>query len=799
METNHRRLALALLLSSLAACGGGGGGGHTSSIAAPSNLTYSDADAYELSGVEITPLLPTFDGEVDSFEVAPGLPPGLVLDPLTGVVAGEPLAPAARAAYTITARNAGGSTSAQVRLEIAAPQRFAFVASAADDSLATLTVDTGAARLLRGPLAFQSAADEGSERPVAHPTGPFVYVPHAASNTLAAWHVDTETGVLDRILSVPLGAGPHAAAIHPSGAWLLVTSQLDDEVRVFALNPASGLPLLTATVPLGTQPADLEFSPDGTQLFVVHAGIVMNGLGSSLAAYAFDAQSGALTLQGAPLALNGGRPMRVAVDPHEPLVYLTLSMFDAVLAVRTSATGALTPVPPLRPAGDDPSDLEVDARGRYLWVAAAADGQVRAFAIDPATGDLDATGSFDAGTDPRALHADASGGILHVVASGSAELITFRVGSAGALVREGSLALRSGSSALAFVSGNAPLKWTPRFVHVANAGSDDVHSFRVDAATGALQFTGQAFTDDMPAGLALDPLGARAYVVTEGGHSVQGFDVSKTDGTLTPVAPALGLAGTPMHVAVEPSGRFAYVAARDVVAPGDGWILTFAIDAISGALTQVDALAAGAGSCAVEVEPTAEYLYVANRGNGTPGTASITSYRIDPATGVPAAVGAPVVAPGIVGLAFHPDGRSAYAVLRGSDALARYAIDRASGSLLAVPPTAGPGLEPAAMVLDPRGRFAWASYTGNASAGEIDVLPLLEDGGLGPVIQQVVDGNYPLSLSLDRSGRFLYASNRDSHDISVLAVDAATGLLAARAPVLAGTSPIAVVATSYTH
>jgi len=801
METNQRRLALALALSSLAACGGGGGGGSGNGApgSAPANLAYSEADALELSGVEIEPLLPSFDGDVDSFEVAPSLPAGLVLDPLTGVVAGAPLAPVSRRIYTITARNAAGSDSFGVRIEVAPPERFAIVCSGADDSVATLAVDASARHFLRGPLAVSAPTDNGAARAVAHPNGNFVYVPHAASNTLAIWRVDQASGSLARLAAVPLGVGPHSAVFHSSGAWLLVTSQLDDQVQVFSVGAADGLLTQTRLVAVGTQPSDAAFSADGQQVFVTHAGIVNNGLGSSLVSYAFDAQVGTLTPQGTPLALNGGRPFRVIADPHEEMVYLTLSMFDAVLSVRTSANGTLTPIVPLRPAGEDPVDLAVDPRGRFLYAANSSSDQISVFTIQAGSGALISRGDFAAGDEPRALRVSALGDQLFAIARGSTELITYDVADNGSLTRESSLAVRPGTNSIVCTTGVAPLAWAPRFVHCVNSGSDDVHAFRVDALTGALTFTGQAYTDDAPRSIAVDPRTRFAVVVSEGARTVQSFAISAVDGTLASVAPSLLIAGRPMKVAIDPTGRFAYVATRDVVAPGDGALVTYSIDSLSGVLTQIDSRASGAGSCAVAIEPTGMYAYVANRGNGTPGTAGITTFQLDLVTGIPVQVGAPVLAPGIVGLAFHPDARTAYGVLGDSDTLARYSIDLVDGSLTAVPPAAGSGFEPAALVIDPRGRHAWASYTGNAAPGQIDVLPLLEGGGLGGALQQVVDGNDPIALSLDASGLFLYAANQSSHDISVLAVDPATGLLTVRTPALAGTAPTAIVASGITY
>jgi 6-phosphogluconolactonase (cycloisomerase 2 family) len=800
MKTNSHRVSVALFLSMLAACGGSGGGGNsTTPTVAPSNLSYSDTDVLELAHVELAALVPTYQGDVDSFEIAPSLPAGVVLDPVTGVVVGAAEAPDPLTTYTITARNAGGFTTAVVRIEIAAPQRFAFATNSSDDSTASLSIDTEAARFLRGPVAFPGVSDTGAELPIAHPNGRFVYVPHSGTNTLVAWRIDESNGALDRIVARPLDLGPHSAAFHPTGAWLCVTNQMSDTLRVFSVDPTTGVPTQALVFPLGTQPTDVGFSPDGRQLFVANAGVVLNGLGSSLVSYAFDAITGSLAAQGPPLALNGARPSALTVDPHAPLVYLALNMFDAVVAVRTSATGALIPAPPLRPAGDNPVDVEIDAAGRTLFAASATDDEVRSFRVTPSTGLLTLASTVPAGTEPRSLQRDPTAKRVFAVARASGELLTYTVDTAGALELESSMAVRPGTNGIACATGDAPLAWTPRFVHVANSGSDDVHSFRVDAATGALTFTAQAFTDDAPSAMAIDPRTRVAVVVAGGAHTIQSFTVAPTDGALAPIASSLPITGTPTHVAIDAAGRFAYVTVRDVAVPDDGRILTFRIDSTTGALTQVDSRAAGLRSLAVAIEPTGQYIYVANAGDDTPDSASIAAFLLDPTTGIPTAVGTPVVATGIVGLAFHPEGRTAYAVLRGADSLGQYLIDRASGSLSSVPQSAGAGLQPAALVLDPRGRFAWASYTGNAAAGEVAAFPVLDSGELGEAQQTVVDGREPMSMSLDPSGRFLFAANRGSHDISVLAVDRASGFLTVNAPQLAGTAPTAIVASGTTH
>ena len=93
----------------------------------------------------------------------------------------------------------------------------------------------------------------------------------------------------------------------------------------------------------------------------------------------------------------------------------------------------------------------------------------------------------------------------------------------------------------------------------------------------------------------------------------------------------------------------------------------------------------------------------------------------------------------------------------------------------------------------------WAAYTGAAAAGQIDVLPIQPGGALGLSMQEIVDGTDPIALSLDPSGRFLYAANQGSNDISVISVDASSGLLTVNTPMIAGTEPVAVVASGSTN
>lgn len=78
----------------------------------PTGLTYSENPATYQVGVPITPNVPSATGgAVDSFVVVPELPPGLTLDPASGVITGTLTTASERTGYSVTASNSGGSAA----------------------------------------------------------------------------------------------------------------------------------------------------------------------------------------------------------------------------------------------------------------------------------------------------------------------------------------------------------------------------------------------------------------------------------------------------------------------------------------------------------------------------------------------------------------------------------------------------------------------------------------------------------------------------------------------------------------
>jgi hypothetical protein len=85
-------------------------------VAAPSALNYPQTAITGTAGQQIVPDIPSFTGSVTSFTITPALPAGMSLNTSNGTISGTPAAVLAQASYTVTASNAGGSTTAALTL-----------------------------------------------------------------------------------------------------------------------------------------------------------------------------------------------------------------------------------------------------------------------------------------------------------------------------------------------------------------------------------------------------------------------------------------------------------------------------------------------------------------------------------------------------------------------------------------------------------------------------------------------------------------------------------------------------------
>ena len=229
--------------------------------------------------------------------------------------------------------------------------------------------------------------------------------------------------------------------------------------------------------------------------------------------------------------------------------------------------------------------------------------------------------------------------------------------------------------------------------------------------------------------------------------------------------------------------RFAYVANQ---ASND--VSIHAINAGTGALTWTGSVPAGVDPSSVAVDPSGRFAYVANSYVSNPGSGSISAYSIDCRYGSPDyPVGAAITSgPNPTCITVDPSARFVY--VTHANGVGSYVISAATGALINAS-AASAGTDPRSITVEPTGRFAYvANGGGNVSAFTINATT-----GTLTSFATVTAGDQPRSITVDPSGKFAFVANFGSSNVSVYAINAASGALTEIGTMTAETGPISVV------
>jgi DNA-binding beta-propeller fold protein YncE len=406
------------------------------------------------------------------------------------------------------------------------------------------------------------------------------------------------------------------------------------------------------------------------------------------------------------------------------------------------STGALTPVAgsPFT-AGAFPVSVAVDPSGKFAYVAnggsSFVSGNVSAYTIDPSTGALTAiAGSpFPAGEDPHSVVVHPSGKFAYVANVGSGNVSGYTIDpSTGALTAIAGSPFPAGPFPFGAFPVSVAVDPSGKFAYVANA-FNFVTGYTIDPSTGALTaIAGQPFpAGASPNSVAVDPSGKFVYVASGGdmfslGY-VPGYTIDPGTGALTPIVGSpFAIGSWPVSVAVDPSGKFAYVA------NAFGNVLGYTIDPSTGALTATagSPFPAGAGPESVAVDPSGKFAYVAN------GFGNVSGYTINPGTGALTAIaGSPFRAGALpVSVAITPlvPFSSSFAKLEitaeGFDVKESFTLARNSNGINPVTEnvtlkigTFSVTIPPGSFKQIPHGRFAFEGVINGVSL-EVQIVPL---------------------------------------------------------------------------
>jgi 6-phosphogluconolactonase (cycloisomerase 2 family) len=283
-----------------------------------------------------------------------------------------------------------------------------------------------------------------------------------------------------------------------------------------------------------------------------------------------------------------------------------------------------------------------------------------------------------------------------------------------------------------------------------------------------------------PQSVAVDPTGKFAYVANEGcldafAGNVSMYKIDPTMGVLTSIGSPVAADFYAHSVTIHPSGKFAYVANAGDPDLGVGTSVSmYTINATTGALTSIgtiDAVAPWAAPWSVAVHPSGKFAYVANEGGYAP--TSISMYTINP-TGALTSTGTIASGGRATSVAVHPSGKFAY-VVNGfpGDNVSVYTINATTGALTSIG-TAGAGSSPTAIAIDPSGKFA---YVANSNSNDVSMYTVDTATGALMSVGLIAAGTDPTSVAVDPSGKFAYVTNSGSNDVSMYTINATTGAL----------------------
>ncbi len=324
--------------------------------------------------------------------------------------------------------------------------------------------------------------------------------------------------------------------------------------------------------------------------------------------------------------------------------------------------------------------------------------------------------------------------------------------------------------------------------YVTLPGKGSVLLLHIDGGTGAITLGGSTpqVQDTSPNGLALAPSKKFLYVVNSGSNTGIAIYNVASDGSLT-------LSGTP-HAAgngpdlavIDPSGNYLLVT-NNIGSNGSGGdISVYSINAGSGALTEVHGspFPANFEPTSIVFTHSGKFVYVTNPVDGT-----VTGFVFDPnAANILTQLPTSPIFSGQGAGALAVDGSDSFLYvanfsdfnpLLGTEGnISGFTIDHNTGALTIIPGspfTSTVGNNPSAITIDPSGRFVYAATSGSSFA-------IWCFGITSPTGQLAAVSGSPFSLTsggqfalIDPSGNFLYIGNPQANEISGYTYNPSTG------------------------
>jgi len=327
---------------------------------------------------------------------------------------------------------------------------------------------------------------------------------------------------------------------------------------------------------------------------------------------------------------------------------VTAYSIDLSKGTLSSNTGQLTPVGKAANTGTQPSALLFDPKQTFAYTANTGSNDISTFTVNKDGSLAAAQGVTAAGTRPVALAMDSAAHFLFVVNEGNpaqnvgGNVSVFSIGSGGALAEVS-------NSPFPLQETSPPLPVTPaqplptavavsnqgNFIYVTDRNNGCVLGFSFDGTSGALSpVPGQIFlVGSAPNAVFSPPAGNFLYVANAGSNDIYEFIIN-ADGSLTAITtvgtttPVIATTGNgPVAMISDAAAKYLFVAANQ-----GNEVVGYTINHVTGLLTQValniGTASTGAGPVALAIRSDGStngnyWLFTSNNGANTVSTFSL--------------------------------------------------------------------------------------------------------------------------------------------------------------------------------
>ncbi len=339
--------------------------------------------------------------------------------------------------------------------------------------------------------------------------------------------------------------------------------------------------------------------------------------------------------------------------------------------------------------------------------------------------------------------------------------------------------------------------YTVAYLYVTSAkGSPGVvNEYAVDYQTGALTTLSSASiaAGNDPVTLVTSPSGLFLYVINQGDSTVQEFAVGGY-GVLSSKTAYKTVGNTPTAAAIDPAGKFLYVTTRyqGTSTSGQGAVSIFPING-DNSLGTPSNINVGNNPVGIVASNFNNFVYVLDQEkpiNSSP-VGVVLGYSENPSTGtLTPTTGGTVILDGVTIANGYPAGVIPSAIAEDPTARFVYVTDQATNQLFGnivvtngglVPMTSSPfstGLFPLGLTIDPRGKYLYvANYSsGTVGAYAIDPSTGTPVGAVGSSSTAVDPG--PTCVTIEPAlGIYLYSSNNLGGSVSGMQLDPHNGTL----------------------